>query len=355
MDIAGRAQGNLSDLQTRGNVRLTALQIDGMAVKNGSVGYSLRGSKEQFFPEGTITATITDLDAGLTLRRIEANAKLTRQPQSIDVTLAAQDSQNRKHNVAGTVDFSNDALAVHLNQASLAAPDGAWKLFRPATVIKRSEFISIDQFALRNGDREVSVSGSFALSGKQDLSINLDRLPVETLTALLADPPKMSGVLALRARVTGTAAAPELTASARLSNSTVAGQSYDGADADMSYKDKQASVRLVVRQDSTHTLTGTGNIPLNLSWQNGWQAEFGDGLNVRAQSGGLSIAFLNGFTGKTADNISGELSLDISARGSLNAPNLRGTFHLRDGKVRVISTNVNIDQVAMIFSLPARH
>jgi len=351
MDIAGRAQGNLSDLQTRGNVRLTALQIDGMAVKNGSVGYSLRGSKEQFFPEGTITATVTDLDVGLALRRIEANAKLTRQPQSIDVTLAAQDSQNRKHNVAGTVDFSNDALAVHLNQASLAAPDGAWKLFRPATVIKRNDSISIDQFALRNGDREVSVSGSFALSGRQDLSINLDRLPVETLTALLAEPPKMSGLLALRARVTGTAAAPEVTTSARLSNATIGGQPYAGADADMAYRNKQASVHLVVRQDSTHTLTGTGNVPLDLSWQNGWRAEFGDGLDARAQSAGLSIAFLNGFTGKTADNVSGELSLDISARGSLNAPNLRGTFHLRDGKVRVIPTNVNINQVAMDGSL----
>ena len=351
MDIAGRAQGNLNDLQTRGNVRLAALQIDGIAVKNGSVGYSLRGSKEQFFPEGTITATITDLDAGLTLRRIEANAKLTRQPQSIDVTLAVQDSQNRKHNVAGTVDFSNDALAVHLNQASLAAPDGAWKLFRPATVIKRNESISIDQFALRNGDREISISGSFAFSGGQDLSLAVDRLPVETLTALLAEPPKMSGLLALRARVTGTAAAPELTASGRLSNATMAGQPYAGVDADVVYRNKQASVRLVARQDSTHTLTGTGNVPLDLSWQNGWRAEFGDGLDARAQSAGLSIAFLNGFTGKTADNVSGELSLDISARGSLNAPNLRGTFHLRDGKVRVIPTNVNIDQVAMDGSL----
>jgi translocation and assembly module TamB len=218
-------------------------------------------------------------------------------------------------------------------------------------VIKRDDSISIDQFALRNGDRELSVGGNLALNGRQDLSINLDRLPVETLTALLAEPPKMSGLLALRARVTGTAAAPELTASVRLNNAAIAGQPYDGADADLAYKAKQASVRLVVRQDSTHTLTGTGNVPLDLSWQNGWRAEFGDGLDARAQSAGLSIAFLNGFTGKTADNVSGELSLDISARGSFSAPNLRGIFRLRDGKVRVIPTNVNINQVAMDGSL----
>jgi len=351
VEITGRAQGSLSDLQTRGTVRLTALQVEGLAVKNGSVAYGLRGSKEQLFPEGTVNATILGVNAGVAFRSIEANAKLSRQPQSIDLTLTAQDGENRKHNVAGTVNFSNDALAVHLNQTSLTAPDGVWRLLRPATVLKRNESISIDQFALRNGDREVSVSGSFAFSGAQDLNLNVDRLPLETLTAFLPEPPKMSGILGFRGRVTGTAAAPEVTASIRLSNTTVAGQPYAGADGDMTYRNKQATVRLVVRQDSTHTLTGTGSVPLDLSWQNGWRSEFGDGLDARAQSGGLSVAFLNGFTGKTADNISGELSLDISAVGSFKAPNLRGTFHLRDGKLRLIPANVNINQVTMQGSL----
>ena len=63
------------------------------------------------------------------------------------------------------------------------------------------------------------------------------------------------------------------------------------------------------------------------------------------------MAFLNAFAGKTAENISGDLRLDVSARGSFNAPNLRGTFHLQDGKVRVIPTNVNINQVAIDGSL----
>jgi autotransporter translocation and assembly factor TamB len=351
VEIAGRAQGSLSDLQTRGTVRLTALQIEGLAVKNGSVAYGLRGSKEQLFPEGTVNATILGVNAGVAFRSIEANAKLSRQPQSIDLTLSAQDGENRKHNVAGTLNFSNDALAVHLNQTSLTAPDGIWKLLRPATVLKRNESISIDQFVLRNGDRQVSVSGSFAFSGAQDLNLNVDRLALETLTAFLPEPPKMSGILGFHARVSGTAAAPEVTASIRLSNTTVAGQPYAGADGDMTYRNKQATVRVVVRQDSTHTLTGTGSVPLDLSWQDSWRAEFGDGLNARAQSEGLSVAFLNGFTGKTADNISGEVSLDISAGGSFKAPNLRGTFQLRDGKLRLIPANVNINQVAMQGSL----
>ncbi|HEX7229046.1 MAG TPA: AsmA family protein, partial [Candidatus Binatia bacterium] len=351
VEIVGQAQGNLSDLQTRGTVRLTSLEVEGVAVKNGSVVYGLRGSKEQFFPEGTVNATIFGITAGVALRSIEANAKLSRQPQSVDLTLTAQDSQNRKHNLAGTVNFPNDDLAVHLKQVSLTAPDGVWKLMRPATVLKDNQSITVDQFALRNGEREVSVRGSFAFSGAQDLNLSVDRLPLETLTAFLPEPPKMSGILGFHARVTGSAAAPEVTASARVSNATVAGQPYAGADGDMTYRNKQATIRVVVRQDSTHTLTGTGSIPLDLSWQNSWRAEFGEGLDARVQSGGLSIAFLNGFTGKTADNISGELSLDVTAGGAVKAPNLRGTFNLRDGKIRLIPANVNVNQVAMQGSL----
>jgi autotransporter translocation and assembly factor TamB len=222
---------------------------------------------------------------------LEANANLSRQPQSIDFAITAQDAHDRRHNLLGTIDFPRDALRLRLNQASLGAPDGAWKLLRPATVTKENELVSIEQFALKNGDREVSANGSFALSGRQDLSLNIDRLPVESLTGFLSQPPKLSGLLAMRGRIAGTAAAPEVRVSAQLNNATVAGQAYAGADAEVEYKDKQASLRFTVRQDSSHTLNGTGRVPLNLGWQNGWRADFGDGLEARAQSAGLSVGF----------------------------------------------------------------
>src|SRR5204863_9916220 len=124
----------------------------------------------------------------LALRRLDATAKFSRQPaHSIQLDLSAQDSQDRKHQLNGTLDLLPDALTLRLSQASLSAPDGVWKLVSPATVSKRDDGLSVSQLALKNGERELALSGRFAFGGKQDLSLNVDRLPIETLTGFMSE------------------------------------------------------------------------------------------------------------------------------------------------------------------------
>ena len=354
VDLTGLAQGNLADLEVRGTAQLSGLRLDGIGVKDGSIRFALRGSKDQIFPRGSVTVRLVDVNAGLGLRRLDGNAKLSQPPQSIGFDVTAQDARGRKHSMAGAVDLFSDSITLRLTEAALTAPDGSWKLLHPATVIKRGEAFVIEQLALKNGEREVSVNGRFALSGKQDLSLSVNRLPVETLTGFLPESAKMSGLMTLQARLLGTAGAPELTVSARLSNAAIAGQAYAGADADAGYKDKQLSLRFIVRQDSSHSLSGTGVVPLNLSWSNGWRMDFADGLDVRARSTGLSVAFLNAFAGKSMVNIAGELSLDLSARGSVKAPDVRGTFRLRDGKFKLVPLGVDVNSVAVGGNLDSR-
>src|SRR5437867_12897098 len=114
---------------------------------------------------------------------------------------------------------------------------------------------------MKNVDKELLLKGRFACAGKQDLTLNVDRLPLETVTAFFPQPPKMSGLLAVQARIAGTAAAPEIAASARLTDSMIAGQAYAGANADVNYKDKRTSLRLVLQQDSAHTPPRTRPVP----------------------------------------------------------------------------------------------
>jgi len=356
VDLTGQAQGNLADLETRGTARLSGVQVEGIGLlKDGNISFALRNSMEQLFPQGVVTARLADIDAGLALRRLDATAKFSRQPaHSIQLDLSAQDSQDRKHQLNGTLDLLPDALTLRLSQASLSGPDGAWKLARPATVSKRDDALSIAQLALKNGERELSLNGSFAFAGKQDLSLSVDRLPVETVTGFMSQPPKMTGLLAAQARIVGTAAAPEVTASVRLSNATIAGQAYAGASAEANYKDKRASLRLAVQQDSSHVLNGSGAVPLDLSWHNGWRAELANGMELRAQSAGLSLAFVNAFSGKAVENIGGEVSLDLLARGTVKQPDLRGTFGLRDGKLKVVPLGVDINEVSLAGNLDSR-
>lgn len=356
VDLAGQAQGSLAEVQTQGTARLSAVLVDGTAVKNGNFKFALQRLENRTLPIGTLTAQLGDIDAGLALRRVDTSVKIVREsPDTIQFDVSALDQHERRHGLTGAVDFAGDAMVVHLSQASLGAPDGSWKLTAPATVSRRYDAFVIDRLAFRNGARELALNGTFGLSGKQDLNLNIQGLPLETLAALMPEPLKMTGMLSAKAQISGTAAAPEVTASVRLTDASFAGQAYGGAVADVGYQNRQASLRLTVQQDATHSLNGAGTLPLNLSWQDGWRTDFADGMELRVQSGGVSLAFLNAFSGKAVENIAGELGLDISARGSVKQPDLRGTFSLRDGKLKAVPLGLEIQTITAAGELDSRN
>jgi autotransporter translocation and assembly factor TamB len=357
VNLTGQAQGNLADLQTQGTARISGLRFEGAAVRNGDLKFAMRGSQDQVFPEGVVTFRMTDLDAGLALRRLDGKATLARAPaQVIQFELSAQDNADRKHGLSGTVNISPDVVALRLTQMALNAPDGLWKLARPATLSQQKDknFL-IEQVSLRNGEREVSLEGRLGFSGSQDLRLTVDRLPLETLSAFMSQPPKMSGVIAMTARIGGTAAAPEITSTLKLSEPIIAGQAYSGALAEIQYQDRKATLRMAIQQDAAHSLTANGTVPFVLSWHEKFLAEPAQGMDVRVQSAGLSMAFLNAFAGKDVENIGGEFSLDVVARGSIKEPDLRGTFRLRDGKLKVVPLNVDIQAVAIDGGLDSRN
>ncbi len=355
IDLTGVVRGNLADLRTEGSARLAGVRMDGTSLREGSITFALQGSKEEMFPQGTVTLRLTALDAGLSLRRVDANAKLVRQPAKvIQLDISAQDERNRKHTLAGSVQFPSGGLTVHLDQASLALPDGSWKLVQPATLNQREAMFVIDSLTLRNGTQKASLRGTFGFSGPQNLMLDADGLPLKTLSEYLPKQPSMTGLVALKAQIAGTASAPEIAASVRLSDATLAGQAYAGASADASYKDKRVTLRVAVRQDPTHVLNGGGTLPVDLSWHNGMRAELAEGVDFRVQSAGISLGFLNAFSGKTVEDIGGEVSLDMTARGSLKQPDLRGQFRLRDGKAKIVPIGIDINEIAVAGNLASQ-
>jgi hypothetical protein len=141
IDVNGKIQGNLADAQTQGSARLAGLRLDGMAVKDGNISFALQLGADRPFPQGTVTARLADVEAGLALRRIDATAKLSREPsESIELDLSALDRSERRHALSGIVDFASDATTLRLSRLSLTAPDGTWSLTRPATATQRARF-----------------------------------------------------------------------------------------------------------------------------------------------------------------------------------------------------------------------
>jgi len=355
IDLTGQAKGNLANLHTEGTARLTGLQMAGVKLQSGNIAFALEGSRQQWFPRGVVSAQLNEVAAGIGLHRLNATAKLAQQESpTIQIDLSAQDLAERKHALRGAVALKPEGLTAQLTQLSLAAPDGAWILAGPAMLIRSGETFEIDRLSMKSGAREISLSGRFGFAGKQDLSLTIDRLPLGLVAGFLSQQPKATGLIAAQAHLTGSAAAPEITGTLKLSEATIAGQPYAGASADIGYQNSRASARLGIQQDANHSLSAGGTLPVHLSWNNGFRADIVDGLDFRAQSAGLSIAFLNAFSGKSAENIAGELSLDATARGALKQPDLRGSFQLRDGRMKATPLGIDINGITVVGGLDSR-
>jgi translocation and assembly module TamB len=295
------------------------------------------------------------VQSGIRLRKVDASVKLAPDgPDMIRFDAKAQDEWNRAHALSGDIGWQKGAVNARLSNLSLQLPDGAWKLAQPATIKKHGDEFLFENVTLRNGGKGFTIDGRVGLIGDQALSFRLQEFPLETLAELLPQLPKMTGILTVEAQVRGTALAPEITAAAELRDSTIGGQAYGGVVADLSYQKRQAHMNLTVRQDASHTLNATGSLPLALSWQGGWRSEISGPMDAHVRSAGLSLAFLNAYSGKSLDEVDGKLTLDMRARGSFKEPELSGTFRVLDGKLRAIPLGVNVTDIAAEGTLEPR-
>ncbi len=352
--LAGKAQGNLADLKTRGALKLANLFYDKVAVKSGDIDFDLTRTTQQPVPGGVLVARLSGVQAGVELHKLDGTVMLAAGSRSARVDVKAQDRFARIHTLQASVDYSQPDIIARLSQATLSLPDGVWHLASPATLTKRGESLIVQKLALRNREREASLDGYLTLTGQQALNLIVDKFPLEALAAFLPKQPTMTGLLALQAKVGGTAASPEITGILKLTDSTIGGQAYAGLIADVGYQARQANLNLTLRQDAAHTLTATGKLPLLLSWHEGWRSEVTGDMDVRVKSAGLSLAFLNAYTAKTVSELGGEISLDLIARGRPAEPSLTGSFHLSGGKLKAIPLNVQINSIAAEGSFDAR-
>jgi translocation and assembly module TamB len=346
IDVAGTATGNLADLKTQGKLTLSSARFEGTAVQRGSIVYNLNYADAQPSPHGTLQVSLGDIRGAYHLQALEGVVRiLPREPYVFEVDTQARDADGRTHALAAHLEYRPSNLVARVTRLTLNLPDGTWRLAQPATLTQREDDFLIERLSLRNNDRQLALDGRFSLSGSQRLRMTVDRLPVESIRAFYPDAPDISGILSGQAQVEGTAAAPEIAATMKLENSKIAGHSYEGLLATATYRNQKMDLKATLQQDPTHRLSAVVALPAIVSWSNGWRAEVPGKITGRVQSDGLSIAFLNAFTGKAIQSIDGEVTVDVRLDGTVKQPVAQGFLRLRDGRLNPSALGVQISSV----------
>ena len=345
-NLAGAARGNLGDLKAQGKIAVNSIDFEGTAVQRGTIDYDLAYSSARSLPSGTLNISLVEIRRSYRLQSLQGVVRILPQtPIALDVDAKARDTQSRTHTVAARLDYQPAHIVARVARLTLDLPDGTWRLSQPATIEQRDQDFLVDRLLMRNNGRELFLDGQFSLTGSQALRLSVEKLPIEALRAFFSEGPDVTGILSAQVQLGGTAAAPQVVATLRLENSKIAGYSYAGLVASGSYRDQRADVKATVQQDQIHTLSATATLPMTLNWNNGWRVEAADNIDSRIQSSGLSLAFLNAFSGKAIQGIGGEVEVDLQVRGSLAQPLANGFVRLRDGKLTPTPLGVQISSI----------
>jgi autotransporter translocation and assembly factor TamB len=346
VNLIGGAKGNLNDLKAQGKLTLSGIDFEGTAVQGGSIDYDLGYSSVRSLPNGTLNISLSDIRRGYRLQSLEGMVRILAQtPAGFDFDVKVRDAQSRTHTLAARLEYEPAHLVARLTRLTLDLPDGTWRLSQPAVVEQRNQDFLVDRLLMRNNGRELFLDGQFSLTGNQALRLNVEKLPLEAMRAFFPEAPDITGILSAQVQLAGSAAAPQVVAALTLENSKIAGYSYAGLVASGSYRDQKAEVKATVQQDQLHALSATATLPMTLSWNNGWRAEAGSNIDARIQSSGLSLAFLNAFSGKAIQGIAGKVEVDLQVRGSLNQPVASGVLRVRDGKLTPTALGVQVSSV----------
>jgi autotransporter translocation and assembly factor TamB len=346
--LVGQAQGNLTDLKGRGKITASALRYQGITFQRGSVDYDLAYSSVRSLPYGMVNFSLSEVGNGYRLQTIAGVMRMPLEAANvIELDAKARDAQGRNHAVAGSMKVEPELLVAQLARLNLELPNGVWRLSQPVTVTKRGPDVMVDRLSMRNNNSQLLLEGQFSLASSQALRLDVEGLAIESVRAFFPDTPDVTGILAAQIQLGGTAAAPEIQATAKLDNSKIAGYSYGGLVAAGSYRNQKADLNATLRQDEQHQLSANASLPMTLSWNHGWRAEAGSNIDARIQSSGLSLAFLNAFSGKAIQGIAGEVEVDLQVRGSLNQPVASGLLRVRDGKLTPTALGVQVSSVTV--------
>ncbi len=346
--LVGRASGTLAAFQLAGSATLTNLRVKDYSLADGTVTYALTGLGSEH-AHGQATAIFTHLDAGIVWNTATLTLVLAgTQPLEIHTNFTGQNSMQHTQHVKGQLRYTPQRLEGLLQEISLQLPTGIWRLPQPARVLvqQQQQTISVENFRLQRADSSISAQGVLSFNGPQNLQLRVVGLTLDELRTLWATELQMSGHLSATAQIQGTAAQPEISADITTSALTVASQNYAGLTAHATYRQPQFQLTAALRQDATHTLSATGNIPLSLSWAGAFSfTPTGEG-DFRIHSDGLSLAFLNLISPDIQD-VQGTLRVDMQMRGPLQALTPTGQVWIENGQGRVAKLGLAFTEIGV--------
>ncbi len=365
--VAGAARAAGADvtgaMTTRATVRgpLRQLAVDGtLTAENVGTGFAT-------LQRGVLTAALTGIGGATPAGRLSADLSTLRVEGSSPWTgTVAADLQRAGGTDNAAVRVEGHAedgarlvthaairraptgdLGMDLRDLTATVPDhGTWTLVRPASLTVRTGTLSVDRLELAAGSQHVAVAGRAGLSGPADAALDWTDVDVGALCRLRGL--ECAGLTGGTVKVSGTAASPSLTLTARADRITLEKAPTTALSFTGSYADRLLSLRGTVTQAEAGRLDLSGALPVDLAWE-GPRRDLSDApVDLGVHTDGLDLAVVRLLAPDAIQQSAGRLVGDARLRGPWRELRADGTMSLRDGRVRLRATGVTYDRIEVM-------
>src|SRR5262249_13048515 len=206
--------------------------------------------------------------------------------------------------------------------------------------------LSVDRLELTAASQHLALAGRLGLRGPVDATLDWTDVDLGALCHLRGL--ECSGVTDGTVKVSGTAASPGLTLTARAGRVPFEKAPTTALALTGSYGDRVLSVRGAVTQAEAGRLDLSGALPIDLAWE-GPRRDLSDApVDLTVQTDGLDLAAVRLLAPDAVQQSAGRLVGNVRLRGPwLDLP-ADGTMSLRDGRLALRATGVTYDRVELM-------
>ena len=342
LTLRGVATGTLDTFDVSGQVIGSELYFNKQRADSVSATFAVRDVLHSRAGTAGVRMDAVTL-AGVVVDSIRADLGLV-DSTNTRFSIAAVSRNGPTASVAGVWSAPRGVHTLAVDSLGFDVGDDRWHLSAPAHLaIDTIGGVQLDSLVIRNRDTaSIAVSGSVPSGGATFAQLRGSRLPLRDLGILAQLPDTISGIGEVSLGVSGTKTKPQITTNATLSAIKWNGVEIDRVAANAQYQDGRIDVGLNMVPKGQPVVIGNASLPYDVSLFRIRPRTDSLSGSIHADSTDLSIFQTLLPKGVT---LSGRLSANMTARGTLRAPVFDGNVSINNGSANAAQLGVTLTAI----------
>lgn len=343
----GIISGNVSRFDAEGEAEVDDLVFQGNYVEQGTVRFAVQNAGTEALSGSVDASTERVLAGGFAFEGVdlEATYEGARYGEG-DLQLEIRQDDATDIRLDAAFMLSLERNEVQLRGMDIRLDTTVWQADGEAAIDWGGDGARVRDLRLTSSDGgRIYIDGVLPIDGPADVRLEIDRLDIAHVYALLQGESGASGLVSLDARLEGARESPRIEGEAAISGAVLDGQRVPDARLAFAYADQEMDVRLLASQDGEELAVAEGVVPIDLSLAGASQRLLDRPMQIDVTAERLPLDALPAFTDQV-ESVEGHITVDLSIGGTTSSPVLDGNLSLAMESLRIVPLGVRFDRIA---------